>query len=330
MNARHPGRPLRTAGFTLLELLIAATLASLLLAGIGALVGRAIDTGALAGERNRLTLDARFAMQRITMAVSETRRLILPLADTPATAWREHLREETVPPSPPEPGSTRATAVLAVALSAAFDVDADGYPDADNDRDGRLDEDYPGDMTFDFAPGILGIDDGGDGLVDEGFLNDNDDDERASENDEDPINGIDDDGDGQVDEDPPGDVNGDGAPGIAGVDDDGDGQVDEGSVGDDDEDGDIDEDWLDAHVFFVDGGRLIERQPVPWDETASGGVDGRDFIESVIADNVARFRVERLAPSPADVQLVAVTLELAGPTGERASLEARLRVGASQ
>ena len=51
----------------------------------------------------------------------------------------------------------------------------------------------------------------------------------------DPINGIDDDGDGSIDEDPPADTNGDGCAGVCGVDDDGDGIDDEGARHDDDE-----------------------------------------------------------------------------------------------
>ncbi|MDX1516082.1 MAG: prepilin-type N-terminal cleavage/methylation domain-containing protein [Woeseiaceae bacterium] len=320
----------RDAGFTLVEMLIAATLSAIVLLSIAGLVGRSATSQALVQERNGLNADARFAMQRMVRAVSETRQLILPLADKPATAWRENVREETVPASPPEPGSSKATAVLAVTLSAAFDLDADGFPDADNDRDGRIDEDLPGDAAFDFNPGLHLIDDGGEGAVDEGGFNDNDDDERASQNDEDPINGIDDDGDGPIDEDPPADMNGDGAPGVAGFDDDGDGQVDEGSNADDDEDGASNEDWLDAHVFHLQGSDLVERQPVPWDETGAGGVTGRDFVSSVIAENVTRFRVERPLPSAGGQQLVYLTLELTGASGEVVALDAQVRVGATQ
>jgi hypothetical protein len=122
-------------------------------------------------------------------------------------------------------------------------------------------------------------------------------------------------------------MNGDGAPGIAGVDDDGDGLVDDGSADDDDEDGVVDEDWLDAVVFFLQGGSLIERHPVPWDETANGFVSGRDFVTSVIAENVTRFRVERIAGTSGAPQLVSIELELTGPSGAGASLAARVRIG---
>ena len=266
-------------------------------------------------------------MDRMVRAIRDTNQLLLPMPDKPDTDWRENVREETVPASPPEGSSTKATAVLALTLSAAVDLDADGFPDADNDRDGRIDEDLPPDIANDFDPGIHLIDDGGDGSVDEGFLADWDDDERLNNSNEDPINGIDDDGDGVIDEDPGADNNGDGAPGQAGVDDDGDGQVDEGNSADDDEDGTVDEDWLDVVVFYLQGDTLVERHPVPWDETANGFVSGRDFLISEIADNVTRFRVERPVASTSAEQLVELTLELTGLDGTVVSLSALVRVG---
>jgi hypothetical protein len=212
-------------------------------------------------------------------------------------------------------------------LGARVDLDADGIPDADNDGDGLIDEDYPADVTFDSSPGIYQIDDGGDGSVDEGSLVGNDDEDPINANGEDPINGIDDDGDGLVGDDPTADMNGDGAPGIVGIDDDNDGLIDEGSAADDDEDGSSDEDWLDVIVFFLQSDSLIERHPVPWDEDESGTVTGRDYIESAIADGVSRFRVERSAGIDGP-ELVDLTLEMTVATsGETVTLHTRVRVG---
>lgn len=320
-------RPVKIShGFTLIELLIALALAGLILAATSGLVNNVVGTDEIVAERNQLQRDARFAMDRMTRAIRETRYLYLPLPDKPDTDWRENVREETVPASPPEGSSTKATAVLAVSLSESVDLDADGIPDADNDGDGRIDEDYPADIAYDFNPGIHLIDDGGGGSVDESF-SDNDDDERLNGEDEDPINGIDDDADGVVDEDPGADMNADGAAGVAGVDDDADGQIDEGNAADDDEDGVVDEDWLDVVVFHLQGDSLIERHPVPWDETGNGFVSGRDFVESVIAENITRFRVERPVPSASGEQLIDLTLELTGPTGSVISLNNRVRIG---
>ncbi|MFA6528686.1 MAG: S-layer homology domain-containing protein, partial [Candidatus Gracilibacteria bacterium] len=89
-------------------------------------------------------------------------------------------------------------------------LDGDGI---DNDGDGLIDED-PSD----------GIDNDGDGLLDEDFGDpftgiDNDGDGTI---DEDGVTDNDNDGDGKNDEDPIGDLNGDGCPGACGMDDDGD------------------------------------------------------------------------------------------------------------
>lgn len=315
-------------GITLLELLIAVALGALIVAGVSAVSRELTQTQAAIQERNRLTEDGRFAMERMVRAVSHSGRLLLPLADKPASSWREHVREQTVPASPPEGDSTNATAVLAVTLPSYFDLDSDSFPDADNDRDGRIDEDTPGDATWDLAPGIRLIDDDGDGSVDEGSFANNDDDETNSTSDEDPINGLDDDGDNNVDEDSGADMNGDGCPGICGVDDDGDGLIDEGSSSDDDEDGVADEDFYGTIVFYLDSGVVKERVPVPWDISGGGLISGLDYIVSDIAANVTSLRFERLPPAGGGLQVVDITLELTGPdTGEMVNLHTQIRIG---
>ena len=320
-------RALNPNGFTLIEFMVSMVIGALIVTAIVSVVSKLSDARIAIQERGELTQEAHFAMTRMVRAVRQSRNLILPQQDKPATDWLENVREETVPPSLPEGSSTKATAVLAVSLSALVDLDADGFPDADNDRDGLLDEDYPADVLFDDSPGIYQIDDGGNGLADEGSSNKNNDDEHLNSNDEDPINGIDDEGDGLIDEDPSADMNGDGAPGIVGVDDDNDGLIDEGSIADDDEDGKRDEDWLDAVVFFLRSDSLIERHPVPWDEDGSGGVTGRDYIESAIAESVSRFRVER-AVGNGGSEIVDITLEMIAPTsGETVDLHTRVRIG---
>ena len=314
-------------GYTLVELLVALATAAVLLAGLGGVIGQVVATHDAAHEKSELIQQARFAMQRMVQAVQDTRLLLLPLNDVAASIWPENIREQTVPPTPPVGDSTLATAVLAVTLPAYQDLDGDGFPDADDDRDGRIDEDLPDDRNYDAAPGIYLIDDDGDGSVDEGSSV-YDDDEVGSIENEDPVDGIDNDGDNNVDEDPASDNNGDGCPGICGVDDDGDGVVDEDAADDDDEDGGGNEDWYNPVVFYLDNGTLMERTPVPWDETASSGVTGRDFIVKPIAENVTRFRVERLPLAAGRHIIVVLALELASPvTGETVSLTTRVRVG---
>ena len=319
-------RQAKSSGFTLIELMISIALGALIVSVLVSVVSGLTNSRKVLQEHGQLTLDARFAMSRMTRAVRESRELILPQPNKPGTDWRENVREETIPASPPEGSSTKATAVLAVSLSARIDLDADGFPDADNDRDGLLDEDYFYDISSDESPGIHLIDDGGDGQIDEGDKED--DDEDGTKN-EDPFNGLDDDGDGLIDEDPGADMNGDGVPGYIGVDDDGDGQIDEGNIEDDDEDGTKDEDWLDAVVFYLQSDSLIERHPVPWDENGTNGITGRDFIESTIAEDVSRFRVERI-PGSGNGEIVDITLDVTGAeTGETVSLHARVRIGSN-
>jgi prepilin-type N-terminal cleavage/methylation domain-containing protein len=316
----------KSRGFTLIELLLAVAMAGLLIAGIAGLMGQVTQIQAATEERNALTRDARFAMQRMVNAVRRTRRLLLPFPDNPGTAWPEHIREQSIPASPPISRSTFASAVLAVTQYEAVDLDGDGVPDADNDGDGLFDEDPYGDWINDTAAGIYQIDDDGDGQFDETIAGQWWDDDEDGGADEDTVNGIDDDGDGKADEDWFMDMNGDGQPGIAGFDDDGDSLVDEGGSWDDDEDGTSDEDSLEPVVFYLEGNQLIERTPVPWDETGVGGVTGRDFLKSTIAGNVTLFRVERVATLSGDL-LVDLTLELTAASTESVSLNTRVRVG---
>lgn len=319
----------RSNGFSLIELLVAVMLAAVLMAGLGGVAGLATSTQDTVHERNELTRQARFAMEQMVQVVSHSGRLLLPLADNPATNWHENVREEKVPASPPEAPSTRATAVLSITLPRYFDLDGDGFADSDNDGDGLIDEDIGGDNNADAAPGIYLIDDNGNGIADDSIAVD-----PVYDNDEDNVdreeilNGVDDDSDGNIDEDLANDMNSDSNSGVQGVDDDGDGVVDEGNKNDDDEDGKSGEDWYDSLVFYLDNGVLKQRIPVPWDEDASGIVTGADFIVQSLAENVTHFRVERLPPKGKRPLLIDLTLELTSPvTAESVSLHNRVRLG---
>ena len=327
MKARTAAHsPCTQRGLTLVELLVSVAISLLIFAGLSGVVRMTLASNAAQEQRLDVLRQAQFAMDRMARAVANTRVLMLPLADNPATNWPEHIREETVPASPPVGASTLATAVLAVTLPAYSDLDFDGFPDADNDRDGRIDEDLGADRDNDLAGGIYQIDDDGDGWVDESGLFYYDDDEQ-NVIDDDRLDGIDNDGDGSIDEDPPADANGDGCPGRCVVDDDGDGSIDEDGSANDDEDGATDEDWYDPVVFYLSGGTLRERTPVPWDETAAGGITGRDFLTSDIATGVTRLRFERVLPTGGGAPLVDITLELRSADGQSISLNRRVRVG---
>ncbi len=327
MLNRRQGDP----GFTYIELLIVVSITGMVMLALMGVVNTATETTSTVGTRNDLVQQTRFALNRMVDMTRRSPKLMLPLRDRPDTNFPENIREQTIPPSPPIGDQTFATAVLAITLPHDIDLDQDGIPDADDDGDGLFDEDLPNDNTHDFFPGIMGIDDDGDGSVDENPSNWWDDDEVNGVYNEDPKNGIDDDGDGNIDEDTASDMNGDGCPGICGVDDDGKGDIDEGSNDDDDEDGSTFEDPYDPVVYYLNGNSLIERLPARWNtdgiSSPDGPVDGRDFIEAPIAENVTRFRVERLDDGNAD-EVVDLILELTDPnTGESIALHTSVRVG---
>lgn len=320
------------SGFTLIELIVSIAIAAVLLTGLQQILSTSLLAARSVSERTDLARDARFAMGRMVDAVRASEKLLLPLVDNPATNWDEHIRVETIPASPPQGSSTLATAVLAVTLDRTQDMDLDGIFDADNDGDGQFDEDPSGDVTNDFETGIIGIDDDGDGAVDEPHSSagpaEDDDDEDGIAN-EDGWNSIDDDGDGLTDEDPKKDMNGDALSGIGGFDDDGDGNIDEDDKNDDDEDGNVNEDWIDPVVFYLNGDILVERRAVPWNEDLEPETNGKDFVESDIADDVTLLRIERV-PAGAGQQLIDIKLELTGDQGETISLNTRVRLGGGQ
>ena len=117
---------------TLLEVLVALAIAALLLVALGGVVGQSLQAWTATRERNQLAREARFAMDRMLAAVGGTSRLMIPMPEDPGTAHSESVRE-----------------VLAVSLDPTLDRDGDGFADADNDQDGRLDEDPPEDLDGD-------------------------------------------------------------------------------------------------------------------------------------------------------------------------------------
>jgi prepilin-type N-terminal cleavage/methylation domain-containing protein len=300
--SRHPHH---ARGFTLIETVVAMVVATMLLVSLGGVVTNTLTAHDVSRERNDLARDARFALRRMTEHVQDTTRLLVPLVNSTKTAHNESFFD---------PG------VLAVTLPPQIDRDANGIADADNDGDGLIDEDLGQDTSNDNKPGLIGIDDDNNGEADSSFLHVSDDDESWTFLNEDPFNGLDDDGDGSIDEDAGADMNGDGQPGIALVDDDNDGSVDEGGQDDDDEDGLSNEDWLDAVVYHQSGSNLIERFP------NLNPSSGTDFTERTIAENVSLFQVELLPRGVNRVDLVRITLELTDASNS-ISVVQRVRVG---
>jgi prepilin-type N-terminal cleavage/methylation domain-containing protein len=316
---KNCGHIQQTGGFTLVELLFALAISTILLTGLAGLINGALQSQTQSNLRNTYLADTQFALERIANNASTSHHLILPLQDNPATAWREHVREQFIPAQAPETGSIFASAVLAFCLGNTVDRDRDGWADANNDKDfvdinnntirepsepERIDEDLSSDSSDDNKPGITGIDDDGDGIIDEGNMNDDDEDGSV---DEDGIDTLDTDIDGSADEDNNEDMDGD------------------GSGNDDDEDGNSNEDFIDTIAYYLSGSQLIERLPAFKDENADSIVDGRDYNESAIADGVRWFKVERLATN-GGAQMVAITLSL-GDDEFSVQLSSQFRIG---
>ena len=313
---------MKSSGFSLVELIASLVIGGFVLLGVQQMMQSALALKTHNTMHNQTLAELEFALSRMVQHARESNRLLVPSIDRPSTSVNEALRDETV-------GISGVSAVLAMTLPASIDRDGDGFSDADNDRDARVDEDTGADMSNDGEPGLFNIDDNADQTIDNALASAANDDEFLFINNEDLHDGVDNDGDGAVDEDWDSDQNQDGQPGIAGLDDDGDGSIDEGSVNDDDEDGSVDEDWLDAIAFYLNGNALIERQPATWDVDGDTDVDGRDVVESVILDNVTRFRVERLEIAEAHYPLVDLMVSVQLDDGTEQSLTTRVRVGSS-
>jgi hypothetical protein len=268
----------KNSGLTLLELLMALSMVAIM-GGVSARVlAVAIESWDYSRHQGEAVHNACWALDHIVHRLRSSNRLLLPFRGTAGSTYDE------------------------LAFSAMVDTDGDGL----------IDEDPGADMTGDGVSGILGIDDDRNGAVDEGSVNDDDEDGYWSmawhRVDEDSVNGHTDDGDILIDEDPGGDVNGDGHPGIAGKDDDGDGLIDEGNTNDDDEDGLTDEDPVEYWLYYLDSeGRLLERYYT-------------NAQAEILAEGITTFQVTR-TESSGGRSGVSLTLGITGPEGDEILLK---------
>jgi prepilin-type N-terminal cleavage/methylation domain-containing protein len=211
-------------GLTLVELLVTIAIVGIIAGAAIPLLSASLDANNQGTSRSRLYHEGLLAMERMTSGVKRCTFLLIPNAHNPT---RDIL-----------------------AFSGMTNEDGDNY--FNDPLFPKIDEDPRGEMSQDDTPGILGVDDDGDGLVDEHVTEHGDDDEDGVLE-EDPLNGEDDDGDGNIDEDTGHDSNDDGAQGIAQMDDNGDGVVDNGgTASDDDEDGLINEDCINPVMYTFD------------------------------------------------------------------------------
>ncbi|MGD8344711.1 MAG: prepilin-type N-terminal cleavage/methylation domain-containing protein [Desulfobacterales bacterium] len=257
-------------GLTLVELLFATAILGIIAAAAIPLLSVLFESHKNGSARFQLYHEGLIAMERMTDGVRRSTYLLIPNAHSPT---RDIL-----------------------AFSGRINDDDDYY--FNDPLFPRIDEDTAFDMDEDGVHGIAGVDDDGDGFIDEGFGNSDDD--EGSFADEDPLDGVDNDGDGNIDEDISADSNADGAPGIAGIDDDGDGQIDEGEVWDDDEDGTIAETGLFPVVYRFDSGTNTLRESIPKLGQATD-----------LSTHVTSFQVNYEAPGK-----ILIALTLTGDDGE--------------
>ncbi len=260
-------------GVTLVELLLGLALFALIAVAATSLLTGTTRAQNYGDEKAGLYREALLIMEKITADVRLTTYLFVPNAHAPVRN--------------------------VLSYSCMINQDNDYY--FGDPLFPRIDEDPGEDLTGEGTPGVPGVDDDGDGTIDEA---DNKDDDEDSSHGEDPLDGVDNDGDGDVDEDPTSDINGDGAPGIAGMDDDGDGSVDEGNKDDDDEDGLIDEDPADPVIYtIVSGTSTFQVYNTKTAQTA------------VLSTRASLFRVTREAP-----ERLRIELGLNGRNGESVTI----------
>ena len=258
-------------GLTLVELLMAIAIFGLIAAGATTLLSASLGAQAQGEASYKLYQEGLIIMERLTNEVKTTTLLHIPNNHTPIRT------------------------ILAFSDNTNDDDPDDYYfndplfPRFDEDTDNQL---------FDDGFGIPGLDDDGDGTVDDGAAKDDEDEDGTV--DEEILDGLDNDGDGNIDEDLGSDSNQDSEPGISGIDDDGDSSVDEGNVEDDDEDGTRDEDSPNLILYTLDAPNttLYKVTPDPDDGMTSA-------VYATISERVTFFQTEYI---DADKILIELTL----------------------
>lgn len=270
-------KPRGENGLTLMELLITVTILLIIAAVATPLLSSSLDAHRSGIARSRLYQEGLMAMERMTAGAIKTTFLTVP--------------------------NNRKPSRDILAFSRLVNTDNDFY--FGDPLFPRIDEDQHSFFSSG-GHGIIGVDEDGDGLIDEGDPNDDDEDGLI---DEDPFDGIDNDGDGNIDEEMIKDMNLDSAYGLKGIDDDGDGQVDEGvgEASDDDEDGVKNEEQVLFAVYVYNSAAKtlteIHSDPVT-------GIMG-SAPKVVLSDHVTNF--EALFEAPDRIR---ITLSLTGDNGE--------------
>ena len=159
----------------------------------------------------------------------------------------------------------------------------------------------------------MGIDEDGDGIIDDGAWRDDDEDGVSNEE---ILDGLDNDGDGNIDEDLAIDFTQDGTAGIQGMDDDGDGEVDEMSnpnpTGDEDEDGAKAEDYITIFLYTYDNATNTLREVIPSNDNGIWAT----LSDVVLSTRVTDFTTTYYPPDTTNHPKISISLTLTGDDGE--------------
>lgn len=277
-------RRVNDKGLTLVELLLAIAVMGIIATAAIPLLSTGLDVHAKGTARSRLYHEGLMLMEKMTSSVRKTTYLQIPNNHKPARNM--------------------------LAVANLVNEDNDFY--FGDPLFPRVDEDYGDDFMW-AGYGIFGVDDDGDGNLDDGQFRDDDEDGLY---DEETLDGLDNDGDGNIDEDLGVDFTNDSATGIIGMDDDGDGQVDESSnpdpLGDEDEDGQKGEDSVTFVLFYYDNATNTLREIVPSD---TDGIYNPDY-DVILSTRVTDFSATYYPPDSANHPRISIALTLTGDEGD--------------
>jgi prepilin-type N-terminal cleavage/methylation domain-containing protein len=264
-------------GLTLIELVLAITITGIIASAGTALLWTCLEAQGHGEDRSRLYQEGLMAMERMTAGIRKTTVVLVPNGHSPT---RDIL-----------------------AFSRLVNSDGDFY--FADPLFPRVDED-PHDYFSFGSYGIKGVDEDGDGMLDEENFKDEDEDGSFGEE---PIDGLDNDGDGAVDEEVQPDYDMNGVPGISNMDDDGDNLVDEvpNKPADDDEDDLINEEEI---LFAVYSYNASAKTLTEIHSHSHNGIyDPAPRV--VLSDHVTNFEAFFDAP-----ERIRITMTLTGDDGE--------------
>jgi len=206
-------------GFTLAELLIAIAITGLIATAAAAILSTGLNTQIRGDVRSALYQEGMMVMERMTDRVRRCTFLAIPNAhsqtrnilaisgfdnDDNDNYFDDPLFPRIDEDPPEDMNNDGAIGITGIdddgdgsvdeSGSGILDDDENGAGNddaldgTDNDLDGNFDEDMPADANNDGEPGIAGMDDNGDSLVDNGY-DQTDDDEDGAPN-EDPFNEV--------------------------------------------------------------------------------------------------------------------------------------------